>query len=85
MDKTNFFWRHKAGKPERARLLSNSENRENLKKNFRNDDWVLANYNKVQEYASKRLTHKLLITIAQFSCYLYRAWLANFSQHNNIP
>ena len=32
MDKTNFFWRHKAGKPERARLLSNSESRENLKK-----------------------------------------------------
>ena len=31
MDKTNYFWRHKAGKPERARLLSNSENRENPK------------------------------------------------------
>ena len=31
MDKTNFFLRHKAGKPEYTRLLSNSENRENLK------------------------------------------------------
>ena len=53
MDKTNYFLRHKAGKPERARLLSNSENRENLKI-FRNDNWVLANYNNVQEYTSKR-------------------------------
>ena len=52
MDKTNFFLRHKAGKPECTRLLSNSENRENLKI-FRNDNWVLANYNKVQEYAGK--------------------------------
>ena len=52
MDKTNFFLRHKAGKPECTRLLSNSENRENLKI-FRNDNWVLADYNKVQEYASK--------------------------------
>ena len=53
MDKTNYFWRRKARKPERGRLLSNSENREHLK-NFRNDNWVLANYDKDQEYASKR-------------------------------
>ena len=53
MDNTNYFLRLKAGKPERARLLSNSENRKNLK-NFGNDNWVLANYNKVQEYVSKR-------------------------------
>ena len=59
MDKTNFFWRHKAGKPERARLLSNSENRENLKKNFRNDDWVLANDNKVQEHRGRYWRKKL--------------------------
>ena len=52
MDKTNYFLRHKAGKPERARLLSNSENREHLKI-FRNVNCVLANYNEVQEYAGK--------------------------------
>ena len=44
MDKTNYFWRHKAGNSERARLPSNSENREHLK-NFRNVDCVLAKYN----------------------------------------
>ena len=44
MDKTKYFLRHKAGKPERARLLSNSENREHLKI-FRNVDGVLAKYN----------------------------------------
>ena len=37
MDKTNYFWRRKAGKPERARLLSNSGTREHLKI-FRNDN-----------------------------------------------
>ena len=52
MDETNYFLRHKAGKPERARLLSNSENREHLKI-FRNVNCVLANYNEVQEYAGK--------------------------------
>ena len=59
MYKTNYFLQHKAGNPERVRLLSNSENREHLK-NFRNVDCVLAKYNKVQEHASKPQNHKLL-------------------------
>ena len=41
---------------------TNSENREHLR-NFRNVDCVLANYSKVQEYASKRQNHKLITVV----------------------
>ena len=58
----------------RELLLSNSENREQLK-NFRNVDCVLANHNKVQDTRANLKNHKLItVAVLRFS-YLAPCWL----------